>query len=153
MADLFWSVATSYLALSIITVVLVAAWLVGHVPFGKYAPIVGPYIEAAKQTSFLLFGLLAFLIGHRIADEKADMRQLQAKLEQTKIDLKYSDHQLAVQKASADEAARLREQAQQQADQANQKVSEYEERLAKQPASNGCNLDDGDVRSLHDIAR
>ena len=153
MADLFWSVATSYLALSIISVALVAAWLVGHVPFGKYAPIVGPYIEAAKQTSFLLFGLLAFLMGHRIADESADIRELKRDLEQAHIDTDYFAEQLRVQKQTAAEAQKLREQAQQQADQANQKVTEYEDRLAKQPASNSCNLDDGDVRSLHDIAR
>jgi hypothetical protein len=32
-------------------------------------------------------------------------------------------------------------------------ISDYEERLAKQPAGDGCNLDDADVRSLRDIAR
>ena len=146
MADLFWSVATSYLALSIIGIVLLAALIVGYFPLAKYLPVIGPYIEAAKLIAFLLFGLLAFLVGVRITDERAALKQV-------KQDLAFSQLQLDAQKQSAETADKLRQEAQQQAEQANQKVTEYEERLAKQPAGCGCNFDDGDVRSLHDIAR
>jgi hypothetical protein len=146
MADLFWSVATSYLALSIIAAILVAALVVGHVPFGKYAPVIGPYVVLAQFVAYPTLALLAFLIGVRIADERAELKQV-------KLDLAFSQLQLNAQKQSAETADKLRLQAEQQAEQANQKVTEYEERLAKQPAGCGCNFDDSDVRSLHDIAR
>jgi len=146
MIDLFWSVATSYLALSIIGIVLLAALIVGYFPLAKYLPVIGPYIETAKLIAFLLFGLLAFLIGVRITDERAALKQV-------KQDLAFSQLQLNAQKQSAETADKLRQQAEQQAEQANQKVTDYEAQLAKQPAGCGCNFDDGDVRSLHDIAR
>ena len=146
MIDLFWSVMTSYLALSIIGIVLLAALVVGYFPLAKYLPVIGPYVEAAKLIAFLLFGLIAFLIGVRITDERATLKQV-------KQDLAFSQLQLDAQKQSAETADKLRQQAEQQAEQANQKVTEYEAQLAKQPAGCGCNFDDGDVRSLHDIAR
>jgi hypothetical protein len=146
MADLFWSVATSYLVLSIIGIVAVAALIVGHVPFGKYAPVIGPYVVLAQFVAYPTLMLLAFLVGVRITDERAALKQV-------KQDLAFSQLQLDAQKQSAEIADKLRQQAQQQAEQADQKVTEYEAELAKQPAGCGCNFDDGDVRSLHDIAR
>lgn len=146
MIDLFWSVATSYLALSIIGTVLLAALVVGHVPLARYLPVIGPYVALAQFVAYPTLALLAFLIGVRIADERAELKQV-------KLDLAFSQLQLDAQKQSAETADKLRQEAQQQAEQANQKVTEYEERLAKQPAGRGCNFDDGDVRSLHDIAR
>ena len=146
MADWFWWGATSYFVLSAVGVVLVAALIVGHVPFGKYAPVIGPYVVLAQFAAYPSLALLAFLIGMRIADERADLKQ-------AKIDLAFSQLQLSTQKQTAETAQKLRDDAEAKAEQANQKVAEYEDRLAKQPATNGCNLDDGDVRSLHDIAR
>ena len=146
MADLFWSVATSYLALSIIGTVLLAALVVGHVPLARYLPVIGPYVALAQFVAYPTLALLALLIGVRIADERAELKQV-------KLDLAFSQLQLNAQKQSAETADKLRQQAEQAAEQANQKVTDYEERLAKQPAGCGCNFDDGDVRSLHDIAR
>jgi hypothetical protein len=153
MADLFWSIATSYAVLSVIGGALVASLVVGHLPLIGRLPALSSYVAAARLSSYPMLALLAFLIGHRIADESADMREMSRRLEQARIDLEYSDRQLKVQKETADEAQRLRESAEAKAKQANQKVTEYEERLAQRPAGNGCNLDDGDVRSLRDIAR
>jgi hypothetical protein len=146
MADWFWWGATSYFVLSALGVVLVAALIVGHVPFGKYAPVIGPYVVLAQFAAYPALALLAFLIGMRIADERADLKQ-------AKIDLAFSQLQLSTQKQTAETAQKLRADAEAKAEQANQKVTEYEDRLAKLPADHGCNLDDGDVRSLHDIAR
>jgi hypothetical protein len=146
MADLFWSVATSDVALSIVGVVLVAALVAGHLPLIGRIPAVAPYVVAARLSAYPALALLAFLIGVRITDERADLKQAQR-------DLAFSQLQLDAQKQAADTAAKLRADAEVKAEQANQKVSDYEERLAKQPAGDGCNLDDADVRSLRDIAR
>jgi hypothetical protein len=146
MADWMWWLATSYTALSIIGFVALAALIVGHVPFGKYAPVIGPYVVLGQFVAYPTLMLLAFLVGVRITDERAALKQ-------AKLDLAFSELQLNLQKQTAETAAKLRADAEAKAEQANQKVSEYEERLAKQPASDGCDLDDSDVRSLHDIAR
>lgn len=146
MADILWSLATSYIMLSIIGSVALVALVVGHVPFGKYAPVIGPYVVLAQFVAYPTLMLLAFLVGVRVTDERAALKQ-------AKIDLAFSQLQLNAQKQTAETAAKLRVEAEAKAAEANQKVTDYEERLAKQPAVNGCNLDDSDVRSLHDIAR
>ncbi|WP_458760564.1 hypothetical protein ACSVBT_07155 [Afipia sp. TerB] len=146
MSDLIWSLATSYLALGIIGAVALAALIVGHVPLAKYLPVVGPYVVLARFVSYLALMLLCFLIGTRLADERAETKRL-------KTDLAFTRLQLEAQKSSAETAAKLRAQAEQQAATLEQKVSEYEDRLAKSPAGCGCNLDADDVDSLRGIAR
>ncbi|MDB5620670.1 MAG: hypothetical protein JWQ24_4908, partial [Tardiphaga sp.] len=85
-------------------------------------------------------------IGHRLSDESAELARV-------KIDLAFSNLQLETQRQTADTAARLRAEAEASAATANQKVTDYEERLSNLPTACGCDLDDSDVRSLHDIAR
>lgn len=146
MADLFWSAATSYAVLSIIGTALVAAFVIGHLPLIGRIPVIGPYAVAARGAAYPLLALLAFLIGVRITDERANLKQAQR-------DLAFAQLQLDAQKHTTEAAERLRMVAETKAAKANQKVTEYEERLAQQPAGDGCNLDDADVRSLRDIAR
>ena len=52
MASLFWTVATSYAALTIDGVILLVCLIVGYFPLAKYLPVVGPYVEAAKLVEF-----------------------------------------------------------------------------------------------------
>lgn len=146
MADLIWSLATSYLALGIIGAVALAALIVGHVPLARLLPVIGPYVVLARFVSYLALMLLCFLIGTRLADERAETKRL-------KTDLAYARLQIEAQKASADTAAHLRAKAEQQAATLEQKVSEYEDRLAKSPAGCGCEFDADDVNSLRNIAR
>lgn len=146
MADLIWSLATSYLALSIVGLILIAALVVGYFPLLKWFPVIGKYVAAGKLISLLTASVLAFLIGTRLADERAAVKQL-------KTDLAYAQLQIEAQKASAETAAKLRAQAEQQAATLEKKVTDYEDQLAKQPAGCGCAFDDGDVNSLRGIAR
>ena len=146
MADLIWSLATSYLALSIVGLVLIAALVVGYFPLLKWFPVIGQYVAAGKLISLLAASVLAFLIGARLADERAAVKQL-------KTDLAYARLQIEAQKASAEAAAKLRAQAEQQAATLEKKVTDYEDQLAKQPQGCGCAFDDGDVNSLRGIAR
>lgn len=146
MADLFWSVATSYAVLSIIGTALVAALIVGHFPLIGRIPVVGSYVVASRLAAYLLLALLAFLIGFRVADERAEVKQLKA-------DLAFKQMELDNEKATAATSARLRAKAEADVATANQKVTEYEERLAQQPASDGCDIGDGDHGSLLNIAR
>ena len=146
MADLFWSVATSYAVLSIIATLFLASLIIGFAPLVRFIPGLAPYVMLARLVALFSLAVLAFLIGVRITDERASLKQ-------ARIDLAFAELQLDAQKHTAETAERLRMIAETKAAKANQKVTEYEDRLAKQPAGDGCNLDDADVRSLRDIAR
>jgi len=146
MASLFWTIATSDLALWIDAVVLVTVMIVGFVPLIKWLPVIGPYVPLARLVAFIVVAAMSLCIGHRLADESAELARV-------KIDLAFSQLQIETQLQTAETAARLRAEAEADAATANQKVTDYEERLSKLPATCGCNLDDDDVRSLHDIAR
>lgn len=146
MADLFWTVATSYAVLSALAALLLAGLVVGFAPLLRWLPGLAPYVLLARLVAFLTLAALAFLVGFRVADERAEVKQLKA-------DLAFSRLQLDAQKAAADTAARLRAEAESEAATANQKVSDYEERLAGRARECGCDLDGGDVDSLRDIAR
>ena len=106
MSDFIWSLATSYLVLSIIGIILLAALIVGYFPLAKYLPVIGPYVEAAKLIAFLLFGLMSFLVATRLSDERAEVKRL-------KTDLAFTQLQLNTQKQTAEQAQKLREQAEQ----------------------------------------
>ena len=146
MADLFWSVATSYAVLSIIATLFLASLIIGFAPLVRFIPGLAAYVMLARVVALFSLAVLAFLIGVRITDERASLKQ-------ARIDLAFAELQLDAQKHTAETAERLRMIAETKAAKANQKVTEYEDRLAKQPAGDGCNLDDADVRSLRDIAR
>jgi hypothetical protein len=142
-ADWFWWLATSHIALSIVATLLVAALVVGFVPFLKYAPVIGPYVPVAKLAAFLSFGLLCALLDRRSADTRAELSQL-------RLDLAFSQSQLANQKAAAADKARLAAASGAAAVDAQMKANDYEQRLASRPLG-GCALDDDDVRGLQDI--
>ena len=146
MADLIWAAATSYLVLGVISAFLLAALVVGYFPLLKWFPVIGPYVRVAKLIAFLLFGVLSFLIATRLADERAEVKRL-------KTDLAFTRLQLDTQKQTAEQAQKLRDEAEQKAAEANQKVTDYEDRLAKSPSGCGCSFDDDDVNSLRGIAR
>jgi hypothetical protein len=144
--DWLWWLATSDGVLSLIALVLVVAFVVGHIPLADRFPVIGPCVVLARFVALLALGLLCFLVGGRIADERAAVAKL-------KSDLAWSNLQLDAQKSAAADADRLRKQAEADASAANQKVIDYENKLASQPAGCGCALDDADVDSLRNIAR
>ena len=142
MGDLFWDIATSYLALAIDGVVLIAALVVGYFPLLKYLPAIGPYVPAAKLVSFLMAGLMCFLIGFRVSDDRAEAKTLRSEIAARTIDLN------AAQDAArqADEArAQLAEQTKQD----QERIADYEKALKARPDA-ACALNDDDLRWLHD---
>lgn len=146
MASLFWSIACSDWALGFDLLLLIAALVVGHLPFAGKIPAIASYVVAARVAAYLILAVMMLCIGHRLADESAELKRLST-------DLAFKDLQLDAQRQSADTAAKLRADAEAKAATANQKVTEYEERLSKLPESCGCALDDDDVNSLRGIAR
>lgn len=146
MASLFWTIATSYTALTIDGIILLAAAVVGYFPLARYLPVVGAYVEAAKLLFAVMLFVTGVVIGHRIADEGAELARV-------KTDLAFSQLQLDAQKQSAETAAKLRQQIDEQNATLQKKVTDYEAELATRPDAAGCNLDDNDINGLRGIAR
>lgn len=142
---MLWSILTSDTVLGLTGIVAVACFVVGFFPLASLIPFLSPYVIAARFVGVGVLAWLMFCLGHRSADNTAALRQ-------ARIDLAFSQVQLETQKATAEQAAKLREQAEAQAQQLNERVSAYEAQLAKRPDA-GCNLDDSDVTGLRNIAR
>lgn len=146
MDSFLWSLATSYLALSTVAGLVVLALIVGYFPLLKWVPIIGPYVAVARVVAFLAFGLLCGLVDRRAADTRAEVAQL-------RIDLAFSQVQLANQKAAADDKARLAEASAASAAIAEQKATNYETFVLSAPAvcPGGDDFDGELLRVLHDI--
>lgn len=140
MADLFWDIATSHVALTVIGIALVAALVVGYFPLLKWFPVIGTYVPVARLAAFILLALICFLIGFRISDERAEADALRSKLAAASVDLEATQ-----QAANEAEAARVELAKQSQADQ--ERIAQYETTLKARPAD-GCALTDDDLRWL-----
>lgn len=142
MGDFFWDTATSYPVLGALAALAIATFLVAHVPAiaERLFPAIVPYTRAAALVQVLAASLLFFLIGFRIADERAETKQL-------KNELAWSDNQLQQQKATAEDAERIAGEKAAEAESLKAKVEDYEATLAKQPVGT-CALDDVDLDGL-----
>ncbi len=136
LADLLWNIATSNIVLLAIGALAFAALIVGHVPFGKYAPVIGPYVVLAKFVSYPALMLLAFLVGVRISDDRAEARSLKLKIEAQQIDIKAANDAAARADAARAEMAR-------QAEIDQERIEDYAERLKRHP-NGACILGDDD---------
>lgn len=111
--DLFWTIATSYIVLGAVGIVLVAALVVGYFPLLKWFPVVGEYVPVGKLVSLLAMGLLCGLLATRMTSERYDARQAAARaavLEQ-RLDTLNKANAADAEQALADaaELKRLRE--------------------------------------------
>lgn len=140
LADLFWSIATTNLTLAVIGALLLAALVVGYFPLLRWFPIIGQYVATARLVAALSACLLFFLIGFRISDDRAEAKSLRLKLAATQIDL-----------GAANDAARKADEARaelaQQAEQDQQRISDYAEQLKKRP-NGACTLGPDDFDGL-----
>lgn len=143
MQDFFWTLATSYLALSIVAVVLVAALVVGYFPLLKWVPVIGPYVRVAQLVAFLTFGLLCALLDRQSAGSRAEIARL-------RVDLAFSEMQLSNQLAAAAVKAKLADASAAAAVDAQMKANNYETRLAARPVGD-CGLDDDDISGMQNI--
>lgn len=142
---MLWSILTSDYVLGLTGIIAIACFVVGFFPLASLIPFLSPYVIAARFAGVGVLAWLMFCLGHRSADNTAALRQ-------ARIDLSFAHVQLETQKATAEQAAKLRERAEAETQQLNERVSAYEAELAKRPDA-GCALDDGDVTGLRNIAR
>lgn len=142
--DLFWSMATSTTALSIVAVILIAALIVSHLPLMKMIPAAAPYVILAGFVSYMALADLALCVGFRMSDERAETKRL-------RIDLAFRETELQQQKATAEDAERIAKEKSAEADELKTKVDDYEATLSKQPVG-ACALDDADIGGLRSLA-
>jgi hypothetical protein len=148
MSGLFWDIATSDIALAAVGILFVATWVVARTPVRKI-PAIAPYALLAGLVSYLALADLALCVGFRIADERAAVRQL-------KNDLAWSDNELEQQKATAEDADRIAKEKAAQAQELQQKVSDYEAALERATTANpasACALTDDDIDRLRALSR
>jgi hypothetical protein len=142
MGDFFWDVATSYVVLSAIGLILAAALIVGYFPLLKWFPVIGQYVPVARLVVILSAALLCFLVGFRASDERAEAKSLRLQLEAKQTDIDAAND--AAKKADA-ARAELAEQA--KADQ--ERIADYAEQLKKRP-NGACTLGPDDFDGMRD---
>lgn len=146
-AELFWQLATAPLTLIVIAVIGIAAYLVAHVPFvEKFIPGAAPFINLARVVCLACAAAWIFLIGHRDADQRAE-------LERARSDLAWSEFQLSAQKQTADDAAELKSAAETAAATTKVRLAEYQEKFGNDPTAAVCAPRPGVVEWVHDLQR
>lgn len=146
-ADLFWQLATAPLTLIVIAGIGIVAYAIAHVPFvEKFIPTTVPFIESARLVCLICAGALIFLIGHRSADQRAE-------LERTKSDLAWSQFQLGNQTKSAADAADLKADADARAAEARSNLSVYQAKFGTDPNAAACAPRAGVIDWVHDLQR
>lgn len=145
--DWFWDLATSYIVLCVLAVIAVAAFVLAHMPaiIERFWPQAYAYAKAAALLQLAVAALLMFLIGFRVADERADNKQL-------KNDLAYHQLQLETAEATAQDAERLKAEAEQRANEAKGKLDEYRTLYGDDPGA-GCGFTADDIERLRELQR
>ena len=139
--DAYWGFATSGLVLAALLIIAIGLSLVAMI---SLIPI--QYRAFAKPLSIVSFFFFALNFGHRLADQRAELAQ-------ARLDLAFTQLQLANQKQTAADADRIARAAVDKASTLDQKVFDYETRFAKLPPSCDRRLTDADDRELQDIGR
>ncbi|WP_028136162.1 hypothetical protein [Bradyrhizobium japonicum] len=130
MTDLFWDIATSGPALGVIAWIAVSAFVVSR-PL-KFIERIWPqayaYAKAAALVQAIAAGLLFFLIGFRVADERAEREAM-------KNELAWKNSQIETAEATAEHAQRLKAEAEQKAAEAKGKLDEFRGKYGENPAA------------------
>jgi hypothetical protein len=85
--SVFWDVATSSLALGGDGVVILIVSAIGWLPLVRWLPVIGPYVPTARLVAVLVALVLAFMLGHRAADERATVQNLRTALATKQADI------------------------------------------------------------------
>jgi hypothetical protein len=140
-----WDIATSHPVLLLLGAVTVAAFVVGHFPVIGRVPALAPYVVLSRFVSVLTAALLMFLIGFRVADNRAERAQME-------FELNWQRLQLEQQEATAKDAERLKDEAENAARQAKGKLDDYRRRFGDNPDA-VCAFTPDDLEQLRKLRR
>ena len=102
--------------------------------------MIGQYVPVARLVVILSAALLCFLVGFRVADERAETAAMRNKIEAQAIDLEAADQ-------AAKESDKAKAELEQQAKADQERIDRYEAALKTRP-DGGCALTDDDLRWL-----
>lgn len=144
-ADLFWNVVTSYAVLGLVAAILVAAFVVSHTPaiLTRFWPQAYVYAKAAGLVQIIAAALLFFLVGFRVADERAETKQL-------KNDLAFKELQIETAEGTAKDAERLKDEAKAKAAEAKGQLDEFRKRFGDNPET-ACAFTADDLERLRQL--
>ncbi|NUU41367.1 hypothetical protein [Tardiphaga robiniae] len=145
LVDLFWTVATSNLVLAIVGIVALACIVVSHVPLIRWIPTIDHWMKLATAIGYVALFLLGLLIGHRLSDERAETKRLKGELE-------WSRNQLEQQEAQAQDAERLKEEAETRAAAIKGELDDYRKSFTGRPDGK-CTFTDDDLQRLRQLRR
>lgn len=128
MIDTFWDIATSGPALGLIAVILLASFAVAHLPtfVERIWPEAYAYAKAASLVQAIAAGLLFFLIGFRVSDERAEREAM-------KNELAWKDSQIETAEATAEHAKKLKADAEEKAAEAKGKLNDFRSKYGDNP--------------------
>jgi len=149
--DAFWDIATGELVLAAVALLLAAAAIVGYFPLIGRFPGIGQYVKASRLVFVLSVALLSFLVGFRTSDERAEARSLRMQLAAKQRDIDTANKIARDADAARAEIAR-------QAEQDQERIEDYEERLRRRApvagnSSCGCTLVPDDFDRVPDNRR
>ncbi|MES5483561.1 hypothetical protein QMZ05_12455 [Bradyrhizobium sp. INPA03-11B] len=144
--DLFWDMATSTISLGVLAAIAALAFLIAHVPaiVERLFPSLEPFTRAAALIHVAAAAALMLFIGYRIADERAETRRL-------KNDLAWHEQQLEQQTATAEDAERLKQEADEKAAQAKGELDDFRKKYGDDPAK-ACAFTPDDLERLRKLA-
>lgn len=145
LVDWFWTIATSNLVLSIVGIFALVCIVVSHVPLIRWIPTIDHWMKLATAVGYVALFLLGLLIGHRLSDERAETKRLKGELE-------WSRNQLEQQEAQAQDAERLKEEAEARAAAIKGELDDYRKNYAGRPDGK-CAFTDDDLQRLRKLTR
>lgn len=146
LADLFWQSATSTVVLVALLAFAVFARVVSWLDrlplwLSSFVPVPARAMALARPASVLAFLVLVFLIGFRLSDERSDIKQLNR-------DLAWARWQIDNVQAGADDAERLKLNAERDAGVLKGKAADY---VQGRNRNRVCTFDRFDVERLRPI--
>jgi hypothetical protein len=133
LGDLLWQIATSNGMLLLIAGLIVIAMLVGHFPVLSKLSALQRYVIPAKLAVYVFLFLVAFLLGFRMADRRAEAKALRAEIAQKDDVIASKSFDLNLALEVAETAQKQRDEAAQRAKDAQDETNEYAQRLKARP--------------------
>ncbi|MCP1790909.1 hypothetical protein ACVI1J_006493 [Bradyrhizobium diazoefficiens] len=130
-SDFLWAAATSEIALSALSVLIVVAAIVGYLPI--VSTLLGGYAKTAKLVFILALTALVFLLGFRTADHRAEAKILRDQIAARDDVIARQKSSLDMALDAAETASKQRDEAAQRALEAQDEIDDYEKRLKARP--------------------
>ncbi len=133
MNGFLWTLATSDVSLAALGLLILAAAIVGYFPVVSSIAALKGYVTAARFALLLFVGVAAFLIGFRVADDRAEAAALREKIASAEGVIRMKNAEIRITQQMAEQADAERKAAAQRAQDAQDEINDYAERLKARP--------------------